>query len=424
MRLLLLLFFAASAYAEVRPMTLKAVLEAAMAQNPDLALARLEERKAAESVRLARDPFVPKVIVGSGLAYSTGFPMSIEGSAPSIVEARAIASIFNRPQRLMIEKSREDERTTKITSEERRESVAYRAASLYVEAGRIAEAAKTVEQQIATFERVLANAKVLIEEGRELPIEEKRSRLKLAQAKQRLQRLEFDREAAETDLALLLGLAPTDRIRPVEPERSVPSVIDTEADAVTNALRNSRELQRLDSQLKAKALEVRSYDSARLPTFDLVAQYGRFARFNNYDKFFNRFDANNAQFGMSFRIPIVPSLASRAQKDIASTEIVGLRTQVTSARGRIAAGARRAWQIVAQQQLGAEVAKLDLEVARDQVSQLLALYEEGRVPFRQLEEARLQESEKWMALFDARYALDRARLDLLRETGNVLALLH
>lgn len=424
MRLPFLLLFATAAYAEVRPMTLKAVLEAAMAQNPDVALARLEERKASENVRLARDPFVPKVVVGSGLAYSTGFPMSIEGSAPSVVEARAIASIFNRPQRLMIEKSREDERTTKISTEERRESVAYRAAALYIEAGRIAEAAKSVEQQIATFERVLANAKVLIEEGRELPIEEKRSRLKLAQARQRLQRLEFDRESAETDLALLLGLAPTDRVQPVEPERSVPSVIDSETDAITNALRNSRELQRLDSQLKAKGLEVRSYEAARLPTFDLVAQYGRFARFNNYDKFFNRFDANNAQFGMSFRIPIVPSLASRAQKDIASSEIVGLRTQVTTARGRIAAGARRVWQMVAQQQLGAEVAKLDLEVARDQVSQLLALYEEGRVPFRQLEEARLQESEKWMALFDARYALDRARLNLLRETGNVLALLQ
>jgi outer membrane protein len=424
MRLFFPVLLATAAFAEVRPMTLKAVLEAAMAQNPDVALARLEERKAAENVRLARDSFVPKVIVGSGLAYSTGFPMSIEGSAPSIVEARAIASIFNRPQRLMIEKSREDERTTRITTEERRESVAYRAAALYVEAGRIAEAAKGVEQQIATFERVLANAKVLIEEGRELPIEEKRSRLKLAQAKQRLQRLEFDRESAETDLALLLGLAPTDRIQPVEPERGVPAVIDSETDAITNALRNSRELQRLDSQLKAKGLEVRSYEAARLPTFDLVAQYGRFARFNNYDKFFNRFDANNAQFGMSFRIPIVPSLASRAQKDIASSEIVGLRTRVTTARGRIAAGARRAWQAVAQQQLGAEVAKLDLEVARDQVSQFLALYEEGRLPFRQLEEARLQESEKWMALFDARYALDRARLDLLRETGNVLALLR
>ncbi|MCA2964443.1 MAG: TolC family protein [Acidobacteriota bacterium] len=424
MRLLPVLLLAFAVHAEIRPMTFKAVLETALAQNPDLALARLDERKAAETVRAARDPFAPRAFVGSGLAYSSGFPMSMEGSAPSIVEARAIASIFNRPQRLLIEKSRQDEQTARISSEERRESVGYRAAALYVEAGRIAEAAKTVSQQIASLESLLSNVKIRIEAGRELPLEEKRARLKLAQAKQRQQRLEFDREAAETDLALLLGLAPTDRVQPLEPERSVPAIIDSETDAVTNALRNSRELQRLDSQLKAKALELRSHDAARLPTFDLVAQYGRFARFNNYDKFFNRFAANNAQVGMSFRIPLVPSLASRAQKNIASADIVALRTQVTSARGRIAVGARRAWQFVAQQQLSAEVAKLDLEVARDQVSQLLALFEEGRVPFRQLEEARIQESEKWMALFDARYALDRARLDLLRETGNVLALLR
>ncbi|MFN9460551.1 MAG: TolC family protein [Acidobacteriota bacterium] len=424
MRLLPVLLLAFAVHAEIRPMTFKAVLETALAQNPDLALARLDERKAAETVRAARDPFAPRAFVGSGLAYSSGFPMSMEGSAPSIVEARAIASIFNRPQRLLIEKSRQDEQTARISSEERRESVGYRAAALYVEAGRIAEAAKTVSQQIASLESLLSNVKIRIEAGRELPLEEKRARLKLAQAKQRQQRLEFDREAAETDLALLLGLAPTDRVQPLEPERSVPALIDSETDAVTNALRNSRELQRLDSQLKAKALELRSHDAARLPTFDLVAQYGRFARFNNYDKFFNRFAANNAQVGMSFRIPLVPSLASRAQKNIASADIVALRTQVTSARGRIAVGARRAWQFVAQQQLSAEVAKLDLEVARDQVSQLLALFEEGRVPFRQLEEARIQESEKWMALFDARYALDRARLDLLRETGNVLALLR
>jgi len=424
MRLLPVLLLAFAVHAEIRPMTFKAVLETALAQNPDLALARLDERKAAETVRAARDPFAPRAFDGSGLAYSSGFPMSMEGSAPSIVEARAIASIFNRPQRLLIEKSRQDEQTARISSEERRESVGYRAAALYVEAGRIAEAAKTVSQQIASLESLLSNVKIRIEAGRELPLEEKRARLKLAQAKQRQQRLEFDREAAETDLALLLGLAPTDRVQPLEPERSVPAIIDSETDAVTNALRNSRELQRLDSQLKAKALELRSHDAARLPTFDLVAQYGRFARFNNYDKFFNRFAANNAQVGMSFRIPLVPSLASRAQKNIASADIVALRTQVTSARGRIAVGARRAWQFVAQQQLSAEVAKLDLEVARDQVSQLLALFEEGRVPFRQLEEARIQESEKWMALFDARYALDRARLDLLRETGNVLALLR
>ena len=222
MRLLFGFLVVTAAFAEVRPMKLKVVLETAMAQNPDVALARLEERKAADAIRAARDPFVPRVIVGSGLAYSSGFPMSIEGSAPSIVEARATASLYNRPQKLLLEKCREQERTTKIGTEERREAVAYRAATLYVEAGRIAEAIKAIEQQIINFERSRANTVVLIEEGRELPLEEKRARLKLAQARQRLQRLQFDREAAETDLALLLGSPRKTASNPSKP--SVPSL--------------------------------------------------------------------------------------------------------------------------------------------------------------------------------------------------------
>ena len=68
MRPLLGFLVLTAAFAEVRPMKLKAVLETAMAQNPDVALARLEERKAADAIRAARDPFMPKVIVGSGLA--------------------------------------------------------------------------------------------------------------------------------------------------------------------------------------------------------------------------------------------------------------------------------------------------------------------------------------------------------------------
>jgi outer membrane protein TolC len=79
-------------------MTLRQAVEAALKQSPDIALARLDEEKARQGVRLARDPFVPRVTVGSGLAYSNGFPMSIEGSAPSVVQAHASAFIFNRPQ--------------------------------------------------------------------------------------------------------------------------------------------------------------------------------------------------------------------------------------------------------------------------------------------------------------------------------------
>ena len=81
-------------------MTLREAVRRAVAQNPDVTLARLDEENARHGVQVAKDPFSPRIVVGSGLAYSNGFPMSIEGSAPSIVQARASQFIFNRQQRL------------------------------------------------------------------------------------------------------------------------------------------------------------------------------------------------------------------------------------------------------------------------------------------------------------------------------------
>src|SRR6267154_333041 len=95
---LIVLVFACGLRAETHSMTLRQAVQAGVRQNPDIALARLDEEKARQAIRIAHDPFLPRVTVGSGLAYSNGFPMSIEGSAPSIVQARASQYIFNRAQ--------------------------------------------------------------------------------------------------------------------------------------------------------------------------------------------------------------------------------------------------------------------------------------------------------------------------------------
>ena len=70
-----------------------------------------------------------------------------------------------------------------------------------------------------------------------------------------------------------------------------------------------------------------------------------------------------------------------------------------------------------------EVARLDLDVAREQVSVNLALMEEGRLTLRQVEESRVAESDKWIGFHDAEYAVERARLALLHRTGELSAAL-
>src|SRR5260370_42542569 len=131
-------FLGISLYAEVHPMTLRQVVETAIKQNPDIALARLDEEKARLAVRIARDPFARRVTVGSGLAYSNGFPMSIEGSAPSIVQARASQYIFNRPQSFTVAQAKEDARGASLAVNSKRDEVPYRVASLYLDAERTA----------------------------------------------------------------------------------------------------------------------------------------------------------------------------------------------------------------------------------------------------------------------------------------------
>src|SRR5689334_21832597 len=84
--------------AESRTLTLRQALDLALQQNPDLVISRLDQQKARDQVTITKDPFMPHVYAGSGAAYTNGFPTSIDGNAPSIVEARTVMSLFDRPQ--------------------------------------------------------------------------------------------------------------------------------------------------------------------------------------------------------------------------------------------------------------------------------------------------------------------------------------
>ncbi len=94
-------------HAETYTLTMKQAVERGLGGNPDVTLAKLDEMRATQSVRLLQDPFYPRVGVGSGIAYTNGMPLSIEGSAPSIIQARASEFLFNRPQHYAIEQQRE-----------------------------------------------------------------------------------------------------------------------------------------------------------------------------------------------------------------------------------------------------------------------------------------------------------------------------
>jgi outer membrane protein TolC len=407
--------------AETYTLSLKQVMTRAMAQNPDVALARLDEQKAVQATKQARDPFSPKVFAGSGLAYSSGFPLSINGAVPSIFQTQATQDVFNRQQSYQVAEARENVRGAGFATASKRDEVVYRAAALYIDADRAARLSQAMAKHLESLGKVAQTVAGRVQEGRELPIEIKRANLELAKAKQRAASLADDAEYAQRSLAVLLGYSSDDMVKATDEERALPKVPDNEQAAIEAALEGSHELKRLQSAMLAKGLEVKSQNAARLPKLDLLAEYAVLARYNNYDKFFKAFQRNNGQLGVSFQIPILVGPGIKANVAQAETDTAKLRIEMEGMRNRISLQVRQSYQDIRKADDAREVSQADLELARESLTVLLAQLSEGRVALRQVEEARILESEKWAAFYDAQFLAEKARLNLLRETGDLVA---
>ncbi len=419
-----LILIAIAGFAETHRLDLSAALRRSLDQSPEVVLSRLDEATAQQAVEVARDPFSTKLTMGSGLAYTYGFPMSIEGSAPSLFQVQASQSIFNRPKSYLLAKAKVEARAASLLTAQRRDEVLERTARLYLEADRAQRNRSFLASQIGNLEAVLAAVRSRVEEGRALGIEGQRAEVNLKKARQRLRLLEAEQRHTSRHLAFVLGYDASDVVEPVgEVSLSVPQVNDAE-EAIRQALDNSRELKKLQADLEAKSLELQASRSARLPQVDLIAQYALFSRFNNLDQYFNRFQTSNAQLGASFKFPALPGSAAGAMANQAITEISRLRVRVSQTRNRIELDTRRLHEDLQLHKENRDLAKLDLDVAREQVAITLAQVEEGRASRRQLEETRFLEADKWTAYWDAQYLYDRARVAVLSATGGLAQLLN
>ncbi len=405
-------------------MTLREAVNLALKQSPDILLARFDEVKAQQAVREARDPFVPKVLAGSGLAYSNGFPLSIEGSAPSVIRADAVQTIFNRQRSWEVAKAREDARGATIGFQAKREDVVQRVANAFLDAERAQRNAQAVGRNTESLERAAEVMRARVAEGRELELENKRFAARLAQARYRAQAFRSEQSMQEATLAYLLGYPEGDLVRPAMEEREpIPIPVDLEQ-AESCAVASSNELKQLQSRMQSAGLEVKANQAARLPRIELVAQYAMLARYNNYDDFFRRFQRHNGQLGMSFQIPLVVGAAAKARAAQAESEGARLRLEMNHTRSRISLETRRLMQQLRDAESLREASRLDYDAAQAQVSVLVAQMDEGRAGVRQVEESRLQENEKWLAMLEARHQVEKLRLAIAKQTGDLIAALQ
>ena len=176
--------------------------------------------------------------------------------------------------------------------------------------------------------------------------------------------------------------------------------------------------------LRSKRYAVQAEKGGRYPHVDLVAQYALLGRFNNYEDFFKTFQRHNGQLGASIQVPIlngglIASRVAQVENEIAQTNL-----RLSSARSGIALETRRLFREVQQADSARDLARLELDLARESLSVTLARFDEGRIGVAEVEQARVTESQRWEAFFDAQTAEQKSRLNLLRQTGTLVAALR
>jgi outer membrane protein TolC len=360
---------------------------------------------------------MPNLYAGSGAGYSNGIPETPGGRAPSVFNVTYTEQVFNEPLRGQAKEMQEQSNSQKLVLLDTRNNVITRTAMSYLELGKVQHSLELLRKERESAEKILQVTQERQGEGFELPVEVTKAQLTEAQVAQRILRLEGREDELEVFLRYQLGLADSQEVQ-VTPEELPGEAEQAGDNLAVLALTNNTGLQLAQSDVRAKEFRLKGEKRGYLPTLELVSVYSVLARYNNYDQFFHTFQRNNFNAGVDVRVPI---FSARLKSDIglAQVNLDAAKASLTNKRSEVSAEVRQKTRRVREMGAAKEVARLELQLAQQNVAVSQAQFAEGKLNLREVEKLRLEENERWMAYLDANFQKQQAQLELLKTAGQL-----
>ena len=154
------------------------------------------------------------------------------------------------------------------------------------------------------------------------------------------------------------------------------------------------------------------------PAIDLVGQYALFSKYNNYEEFYRTFTRNNGAFGVQIRVPFL-NRGQSAHARQADEEAIRARHEADAVKEQVSTETLKLQRSVAQLDAAKEVSRLEYQLARAETETVTAHVEAGTATLRDQEQARLAENDKYSALLDTTYDLEKGQMQLLRAIGEI-----
>ena len=425
-----ILALAVSISALAEPLPFRRAMEL-VAQRGSASVAAAEQVRARAAYLETRNMFLPQLVVGSGLAKTYGFPLSIEGSAPSVISVNYQSSLYSPAGREFMKAAQQEWQASETNTQEQRAVTLLEAAITYIQLDTVASRMRLLNQQQEEANRLLSVVNDRVRAGVDSQMDLTRAKLAAAQVRLRLADAEGAADVLREQLAELTGV-PATSIETVT--ESIPRVPDLSQapDIVGTAVSSSPVLKSAMQDATAKEFRAKGEHRVMLPAIDLVGQYGLFSRYNNYDLYFNRFQRNNATLGVAIRFPLL-NFAQRARAEAADAEAVKAQRQTEVTKRRVSTDTLKLARAIKQLDAAEQVAQLDYQLAQAQVDAVQARIQtaapglpgapgQPAVPPpgpRELESAQIQLNDKYSTYLDTGFELQKARLQLLRAAGKL-----
>jgi outer membrane protein len=401
---------------EQRKVTMREAVALALQNSRDLALARVQYRVALDAAGLDRAAFLPNLYTGSGAAYTSGFP-SIGGSPPAVFQMNYDQAIFDPMLKAQQRAAEEHAKTMKLEIDRTRDDVIVRTASSYLELAKVRHSLELLRSEQASAEKVLEVTRERVQANQELPIEVTRSELTAARVQERIIKLEDREEILVQQIRNLTGIPDTQSLEVETGEPSFSTDLP-ESELANLAMQSDRGIQEAENDRQARQDLLHGAKLGYFPTLSFVGQYSILSQSNNYLEFYKTFVRNNVSLGVQINVPIFAA-KTRANVALAKSQLQASELSLGNKRQGLRLDVEQKARNVRELDATREVARLDLKLAQETVEMTQAKFDEGRMTLRDLEQVRLDESDKWVAFLDADFARQQGQLTLLQATGQL-----
>jgi outer membrane protein TolC len=142
------------------------------------------------------------------------------------------------------------------------------------------------------------------------------------------------------------------------------------------------------------------------------------SNFNNYQVYIQRFQHHNATGGLVLRLPFLDT-TQRARAAQAKADYIRTARQADLAKEKISLETLRLQRAVQELSASVEVAQLEHDLAQSDLEAVQVQLQSGNGTLREEQDARSRVEQTYDALVDASFNLDKAQIQLLRNTGEL-----